>query len=283
MARAGTLWLVVWAVGCAPSLASVKVTAALGTQLSAFEGVFDLSATYCHYTDFAGTAPEAAPDPLCVALDRDLENWHAVNRALVGYATALAAMADDAKDRDERDSIATALGATAQLGRPFSDAIDANIISGVSRGVATLISGIVGVYRRERLGATIRDSDEALQAIARGLGENIALLDRAEQNLITTLTDTMTSVRIGSSPAADRTGIAIALSSVAAELAVHRASLAGYKRAVDSFAKAHGDLRKKLNGLGDRKADLELLKIIAADVATITRSAKTAITRPPPP
>src|SRR6185436_1810656 len=94
--------------------------------------------------------------------------------------TALAAMADDAKDRDERDHIATALGATAALGQPFSDSIDANIIAGVSSGVATLISGIVGVYRRERLGATIRDSNEALQSVVRGLDENIALIDRAE-------------------------------------------------------------------------------------------------------
>jgi len=274
-----TLALAAWAVSgaCAPSLASVKTTAALGQQLSAFEGAFDLEGTYCHYTDAV-----SKPDPQCATLRTDAANWHAVNRALAGYAAALAAMADDSTDRNEQDSIATALGATAQLGSPWSNALNPNVTSGVSRGVATLISGIVGVYRRERLGKTIRDTNDALQAVARGLGENIVLLDRAEQIFLDEIADTITSVQIGNSPAADKHGITIALSSVATEVAAHRTYLATYKAAIDSFAKAHDHLRKKLSKLGDRQADIELLKLIASDVVTIAKSTKLAITPPAP-
>jgi hypothetical protein len=279
--RGQSWWIIAACVvvtGCVPSLAAVRTTAGLGVQLSAFEGAFDLSAMYCHYTDFVN-----APDPHCVGLEKDLPNWHAVNRALVGYATALSAMADDAGDRDQETHIATALGATVKLGEPFSTVIDANLTAGVSRGVSTLIHGILGVYRRERLGATIRDSDEALQAIARGVEANIRVLDRANENLIAMIGDTITSIQVGSSPAADRAGLTIVLSSVRTDLTAYRAYLASYKGAVAAFAKAHAHVRKKLSGLGDRKADLELLKLIAADVSAITKSVKTAITRPPPP
>jgi hypothetical protein len=279
--RRHTGWWIVAAcvavAGCVPSLAAVRTTAGLGMQLSAYEGAFDRTARYCHYTDFINT-----PDPQCVGLEKDLPNWHAVNRALVGYATALGAMADDASDRNQESHIATALGASVQLGEPFSGVIDASITSGVSRGVSTLIHGILGVYRRERLAATIRDSDEALQAIARGIEENTRLLDRANENLIAMIGDTMTSIQIGNSPAADRAGMTIALSLVRDELAAYRAHLATYRGAVVAFAKAHSHIRKKLNGLGDRKADLELLKLIAADVVAITKSVKTVINRPPP-
>jgi hypothetical protein len=263
--------------GCVPSLGAVRTTAGLGMQLSVYEGAFDLSATYCHYTDFVN-----APDPQCAGLEKDLPNWHAVNRALVGYATALAQMADDASDRNQESHFATALGATVKLGEPFSTVIDANVTTGVSRGVSTLIHGILGVYRRERLGGTIKDSDEALQAVARGIEENIRLLDRANENLIAMIGDTLTSIQIGSSPAADRAGLTIALSSVRNQLIGYRAQLASYKGAVAAFAKAHAHVRKKLSGLGDRKADLELLKLIAADVAVIARSVKTATTKPTP-
>ena len=263
---------------CAPSLASVRTTAGLGLALSPFEGAFDLAEAYCRYTDAVDQ-----PDQQCPNLRADAENWHAVNRALAGYAAALAAMADDSKDKNERDSIATALGAAAQLGKPWSDVLNANVTSGVSQGVSTLISGIVGVYRRERLGKTIRDSNEALQAVTLGIDENIRLLDRAVQNLLATITDTISSVQLSNSPAANKLGLTIALSSVATELAAHRRYLANYKATIDSFAKAHDRLRRKLSGLGDRKADLELLKLIATDVATIVKSAKTAITPPPPP
>lgn len=269
-----TAWLAL--AGCTPSLASVKTTAALGIQLSPFEGAFDLAGTYCSYTDVVGT-----PDPMCPSLRADAANWHAVNCAVVGYAAALAAMADDSTDRNEQASIATALGATAQLGKPWSDALNPNVTIGVSQGVSTLILGIVGVYRRERLGKTIRDTNAALQAVTRGIDENIALLDRADQNLQRTITDTISSVQISNSPAADKAGLTIALSSVAAEVAAHRAYLVNYKTAIDAFAKAHDDLRKKVQGLGDPKADLELLKLIATDVATIVNSAKTATTPPP--
>lgn len=215
-------------------------------------------------------------------MQADAANWHAVNRALVGYAAALAAMADDSRDRSEQDSIATALGAAAQLGKSWSDALNANVTSGVSRGVATLTSGIVGVYRRERLGKTIRDTNDALQAVSRGLDENIVLLDHADQNLLTTIADTKSSLQIGGSPAADKLGLTIALSSVATELAANRVYLASYKAAIRAFAKAHDEVCRKLSGLGDRKADLELLKLIASDVVTIVKSGQTAIASPPP-
>jgi hypothetical protein len=239
-------WLVavgVGAGGCVPSLTAVRTTAGMGMQLSAYEGAFDRTAQYCHYTDFVN-----APDPQCVGLEKDLPNWHAVNRALVGYATALGAMADDASDRSQESHIATALGATVKLGAPFSGVIDASITTGVSRGVE----------------------------------ENIRVLDRANENLIAMIGDTMSSIQIGNSPAADRAGMTIALSLVRDDLTAYRSYLAGYRGAVASFAKAHSHIRKKLKGLGDRKADLELLKLIAADVATITRSVKTVITKPPP-
>jgi hypothetical protein len=270
-----TAWLV--PAACAPSLTSVRTTAGLGLQLSAFESAFDLAGTYCHYTDLTG-----APDPRCAVLRTDAANWHAVNRALVGYAAALAAMADDSTDRSEQDSIATALGAAGQLTRPWSDVLNANVTTGVSRGVSTLISGIVGVYRRERLGATIRDSNDALQAVARGIDANVMLLDHADLNLLATINDTRSSVQIGGAPAADKLGLTIALSSVEAELVAHRVYLASYKTAIDSFAKAHDDLRRRLSGLGERKADLELLKLIASDVVTIVKSGQTALTLPPP-
>jgi len=219
---------------------------------------------------------------MCPSLRADAANWHAVNRAVVGYAAALAAMADDSTDRNEQASIATALGAAAQLGKPWSDALNPNVMIGVSQGVSTLILGIVGVYRRERLGKTIRDTNDALQAVTRGIDENIALLDRADQNLQRTITDTISSVQISNSPAADKAGLTIALSSVAAEVAAHRAYLVSYKTAIDAFAKAHDDLRKKVQGLGDPKADLELLTLIASDVATIVKSAEIATTPPAP-
>lgn len=268
------------AVACTPSLASVRATSGLGVKLSAFETAFDLAGTHCHYADLVG-----AVDPLCAALDADVESWHAVNRALVGYAAALGAMADDSTDRSQETNIATALGATAQVGKPWSDALGANVTSGVSTGVATLVSGIVGVYRRERLGQTIRSSDDALQAVAHGIDQNVLLLDRADQNLIATIKDTISSVRDGSSPAAVKQGLAMSLASVAAELAAHRIALASYQRAIDSFAKAHHDVREKVSGLGDPTADLELLKIIAADVVTIVKSVDTATTPlvPTPP
>jgi hypothetical protein len=262
---------------CAPSLASVRATATLGQQAAAFEGAFDLAAIHCRYTDRV-----RAPDPMCPQLQKDAANWHAVNRALVGYATALAAMADDSTDRNEQTEIATALGATAQLGQPWSAALNPNLTAGVSQGVATLISGIVGAYRRERLGKTIRASDDALQAVVRGLDENIALLDHADLNLLATIADTIASIQLGNSPAADQSGLTITLHAVEAELTAHRTALASYKIAVDVFAKAHAQLRKKLSGLGDRTADLELLKLIASDAATIARSVKAAITPPAP-
>jgi hypothetical protein len=268
----------VLSAACAPSLASVRTTSGLGQKLSEFENAFDLAGAYCHYTDQV-----SAPDAKCPDLQADVENWHAVNRALVGYAAALGAMADDSKDLNEQDNIATALGATAKLGTSWSNALNANVTAGVSRGVSTLISGIVGVYRRERLGATIRDSNDALQAVAHGIGENIRLLDRADQNLIATIKDTISSVQLGNSNAADKLGLTIALSSVATELAAHRAALASYKRAIEVFAKAHHDVREKLSGLGDAKADLELLKLIAVDVATIVKSVDTATTQPVTP
>ena len=270
-----TAWLL--ANACAPTFTSVRTTAGLGLQLSAYESAFDLAGTYCKYTDDA-----SAPDLKCASLHADAENWHAVNRALAGYAAALAAMADDSTDKNEQDSIATALGAAAQLGKPWSDALNANVTTGVSQGVSTLISGIVGVYRRERLGKTIRDSNDALQAVARGLDENILLLDRANVNLLATITDTIASVQIGNSPRADKAGLTIALSSVTTELAAYRIQLASYKAAIDAFAKAHDDLRKKVSGLGDPKADIELLKLITSDVVTIVKSARTALTAPAP-
>jgi hypothetical protein len=273
------LALAAWLVpaACAPSLGSVRTTAGLGLKLGAFEGAFDLAGTYCRYTDRV-----SAPDPKCPSLRTDADNWHAVNRALVGYAAALAAMADDSTDKNEQASIATALGAAAQLKTSWSDVLAPNVTSGVSQGVSTLISGIVGVYRRERLGVTIRSSNDALQAVARGIAENVALLDRADRNLLATIDGTISSVQIGNSPAADKLGLTIALSSVATELTAHRLHLASYKAAIDSFAKAHDHLRKKLSGLGDPKADIELLKLIATDVATIVNSARTVMTPPAP-
>jgi len=275
----GGLVVMAWlgSAACAPSLASVRTTATLGQQAAAFEGVFDLAAIHCRYMDDA-----RAPDPMCPQLQKDTANWHAVNRALVGYAAALAAMADDSTDRNEQTDIATALGATAQLGQPWSAALNPNLTAGVSQGVATLISGIVGVYRRERLGETIRASNDALQAVVRGIDENIALLDRADLNLLATIADTITSIQLGNSPKADRDGLTIALHAVEVEVTAHRAALASYKIAVDVFAKAHAQLRKKLSGLGDRTADLELLKLIATDAATIAKSVRTAITPPAP-
>jgi len=210
-------------------------------------------------------------------LQADLQNWHAVNRALVGYAAALHAMANDSADVNQQNNIATALGATAKLGPSWSSALDANVTTGVSRGVSTLISGIVGVYRRERLAGTIRDSDDALAAVAHGLDDNIVLLDRAERNIAATIGETIKSIQAGNTPAADKVGLATALSSVQTALAAHRMQLAGYRVAVAAFAKAHADLRKGLSGLGDRKADLELGKLIAIDVSEIVKSGATAL------
>ncbi|HET9621245.1 MAG TPA: hypothetical protein VFP84_07760 [Kofleriaceae bacterium] len=258
---------------CAPSLNAVKSTAGLGTQLASFESTFDVAATYCRFADLGGT-----PDPQCQQLQADAANWHAVNRALVGYAAALSAMADDSKDQNQQTTIATALGASAQIGKAWSNVLNANVTSGISQGVATLISGITGVYRRERLAVVIKASADAVAAVARGIDDNIALLDRAAQNLTATLGDTLTSIQLGSAPAADRLGLAFALASVKIELASHRAALASYKAAVDAFAKAHATLRNGLNGLGERKADLELSQLIATDVVQIVQSTQTALT-----
>jgi hypothetical protein len=261
---------------CPPSLGAVRATAGIGMQLSSYDGAFDQAVTYCHFSDLAG-----APDPQCALLQADSENWHAVNRALVGYATALNAMADDAKDQSEQDGIATVLASTATIIKPWSSALNANVTSGVSHGVSTLIAGILGVYRRERLGKTIKDSAEALEAVARGLDQNIALLDHATANLLATVNDTVSSIQAGTSPKADQFGLALTLRAVQAELAAHRATLAGYKATVDAFAKAHSDVKNKLSGLGDRTADLELLKLIAADVSAIVKDSRTAMTPVP--
>ncbi|HEY0189941.1 MAG TPA: hypothetical protein VGC42_02390, partial [Kofleriaceae bacterium] len=138
------------------------------------------------------------------------------------------------------------------------------------------------VYRRERLSRTIRDSAAAVQAIAAGLDQNIDLLDHAAQNLANVITDTLTSVQAGrTSPAADRLGLQIALAAMQLELAKHRQTLAAYKATIDSFAKAHTNLKNGLAGLGDRQADLELLKLIASDVSQIVKSTRTALTPVP--
>jgi hypothetical protein len=260
---------------CAPSLGAVKTTAGLGTGLSQYESAFDLAATYCRLADF-----DATPDPLCAQLAADAPNWHQVNRALVGYAAALAAMADDSKDQTQQTSIATALGASAQIGKAWSDALNANVTSGISQGVSTLIAGITGVYRRERLASTIKASADALAAVARGIDDNIALLDRAAANVATTVTDTVASIQLGSSPRAERIGLAMALSSVSVALTAHRATLTAYKAAVDAFVKAHKTLRDGLGGLGTKQADLELSKLIANDVKQIVQSAQQAMTTP---
>jgi hypothetical protein len=260
---------------CAPSLASVKSTAGLGTGLSQYESAFDLAATYCQFA-----ALDDTPDPLCAQLAADAPNWHQVNRALVGYAAALAAMADDSKDQTQQTTIATALGASAQIGKSWSDALNANVTAGVSQGVATLIAGITGVYRRERLAGTIKASADALAAVARGIDDNVTLLDRAAANLAATLTDTLTSIQLGKSSRADRLGLSYALSSVQIELTAHRATLTAYKAAVDAFAKAHKTLRDGLGGLGNKEADLEMSKLIASDVKQIVQSSQQAMTTP---
>ncbi len=262
--------------GCAPSLSSVKATAALGTSLGTYQTAFDPAAVYCHYAEVD------APDPQCKNLTADAANWHAVNTVLVAYASALAAMAEDAKDASQQTNIATMLGAGAKLGDAWSAALTANLSAGVSSGVATLSAGITGVYRRERLSRTIRDSAAAVQAIAAGLDQNIDLLDHAAQNLANVITDTLTSVQAGrTSPAADRLGLQIALAAMQLELAKHRQTLAAYKATIDSFAKAHTNLKNGLAGLGDRQADLELLKLIASDVSQIVKSTRTALTPVP--
>jgi hypothetical protein len=278
--RAWLRWLAVAmataVAACAPSLSSVKATAGLGTSLSQYESAFDVAATYCRFADLGGT-----PDPQCAQLATDAANWHQVNRALVGYAAALSAMADDSKDQNHQTTIATALGASAQIGKSWSDALNANVTSGVSQGVATLIAGITGVYRRERLARTIKASVEAVTAVARGIDDNITLLDHAAANLATLLGDTLTSIQLGNSPAADRLGLAFSLSSVQIELAAHRTVLTNYKAAVDAFAKAHKTLCDGLGGLGNKEADLEMSKLIANDVKQIVQNARTAITSTP--
>jgi hypothetical protein len=270
------VWLAVAMCGafaaCVPSLNAVKSTASLGTQLASFESTFDAAATYCGFANLGST-----PDPQCQQLQADAANWHAVNRALVGYAAALSAMADDSKDQNQQTTIATALGASAQIGKSWSNVLNANVTSGISQGVATLIAGITGGYRRERLATTIAASASAVAAVARGIDDNIALLDRAAQNLTATLGDTLTSIQLGSAPAADRLGLTFALASVKLELAGHRSALASYKAAVDAFAKAHASLRKGLHGLGERQADLELSRLIATDVVQNVQSTETAL------
>ena len=61
-------------------------------------------------------------------------------------------MADDSKDKSEKDDISTALGAASKINASWSAALNTNITSGVSQGVASLISGIVGIYRQEEAG-----------------------------------------------------------------------------------------------------------------------------------
>lgn len=264
--------------GCAPSLASVKTTAGIGSRLTEFETAFDVGPIYCR----ASSAVGQPPDPNCANLQSDLANWHAVNHALVGYAAALAAMADDSKDKSEKDDITTALGSVAKLSPSWSGALSATTTGGVSLGVSSLISGIVGVYRRERLAKTIRASNDALAAVVKGIDENIALLDRADQNILTTIDGTLSSIAVSSSPAPDKQGLALTLTAFAAEVTRHRTQLASYKTAADAFAKAHDELAKHLKGLGERKADEELLKLIATDVVNIAKGVDTALTAPSP-
>ena len=75
------------------------------------------------------------------------------------------------------------------------------------------------------------------------------------------------------------------LSLTAANVRAQHLQLASYKKAADAFAKAHDDITKKLEHLGDRASDFELLEIIAIDVASIakkgTSTAMTLPRRPP--
>jgi hypothetical protein len=262
---------------CVPSLDAVRTTAKLGSELATYQDAFDVAITFCHVADASPT-----PDPNCAKLDADRRNWHAVNDVLVGYAAALTAMADDSKDKSEKDDIATALAAVAKVEPAWSDALSSNVTSGVSSSSAALISGIVGVYRRERLGQTIRDSNTAVQRLAHAIDANIAVLDAAEQNALGQLDGTRTSIDAEPDlPRAEKLGHSQTLVSVAATIVAHRVVLGRYKQAVDAFAKAHADVFDHLSGLGDRKADLEILKLIASDLVTIAGGVKTAATPVP--
>jgi hypothetical protein len=257
---------------CAPSLVAVRATANIGTGLGAYEGAFDAGVTYCK----DGNVGSPTPDPACARLEKDLASWHAVNHTLVAYAAALLAMADDTKDKVEKDDITTALTAASLISPTWGTDVNGNVIAGGAQGVTSLLLGIEGVYRRERLASTIAASDAAVTAIVAALDKNIDVLDRAEKNVQQTVADTITAIQAGTSPAADKHGMTILLTAVVAEIAAHRGTLSNYKKTADSFATAHFEIKKKLHGLGDHKADLELLKVIALDIKDIVKNAELA-------
>lgn len=260
-------------IGCAPSLDSVRTTATIGSQLSTYDDVFDLGPDFCEAANVS-----KSPDSHCTDLRSDLQNWHAVNKALVGYAKALIAMADDSKDKNEKADISTALGSVGKVETDWKG-LDENFTTGVSQGLASIASGIIGVYRRERLAKAIKETNSSLKKVVEGLDANIDDLARADGNLLAIFADTTTSVTAGDSPAAVKSGLKVSLAAVAIQVAAHRARLVDYKKAADSFVKAHDDLATHLEKLGDKDGDVELLKLIATDVVSIAKAVNTASTR----
>src|SRR5262249_47576435 len=120
---------------------------------------------------------------------------------------------------------------------------------------------------------------DALQTLAGAINNNIDALDAAEANAMTQLDDTRKSIADEkTATAAEKLGHAQSLRAVAATIAAHRAVLGKYKQTVTGFAKAHADTAANLAKLGDRKGDLEMLKLIATDLVTIAGGIKTATT-----
>lgn len=250
------------------SFASVKQTASIGAKLAAYETAFDLAPTSCAA---GGSEPE-----VCDGLRADLRNWHKVNRALVGYAAALSAMADDSKDVSYKNDISALLGSASHLGG-WTSSINSNVQKGAGDGVDALVNVITGTYRRDKLKDAIRANNAHVQSIATAIEMNAKYFEAADANLLATIQATANAVT-GMDPFG--AGLRFSLRISATAIDNDKTAIIAYRKAVEAFAKAHDDLEKRIENVGDYKRDAEVLNEIAKDVATILGAAVTATTPP---
>ncbi|HEY4240778.1 MAG TPA: hypothetical protein VGM88_13240 [Kofleriaceae bacterium] len=261
------LWAALGCAACRPvSLGAVKATAGIGSSLGGFADAFDREVIYC----------QTEPSPACATLEKDVATWRVVNGVLVGYAAALSAMADDSSDKDQTQAVATAIAALGATDPTWKAALNDNVSAGVSDGTNKLIAGIIGVYRRERLSSTIEASAAPLDDVVEKLVREIGVMDQLDGVLLDRIAETRAAL---GAEHADKRAFEITLTLARADVAAHRARLGEYKAAALAFAKAHDVLRKGLKGLGDKKADLELLKQISNTVSAIAKD-KTLAEKP---
>jgi hypothetical protein len=271
-----TTAIAIWTLsGCGPSLESVKMTAGLGTQLSAHADAFDNLAGLCALAN-NGTSI----DSHCEDLFTDRQLLRPVTNAIVAYANALAAMADDSNEPDYTSNVSATLQAVAKL--PATSGLSAGVIKGTS-GIANAILRLsADGYRREHLGEAIRSTND----IWKDVRTKMDALTKADLSAMNSIKTMLLNNALALNNALSPSNVAMRFSELDAITAVEASmtKLQAYQKSIDDFVAAHDELNKKVDTLGDADTDKELLKEILNDVgpvvASIASSAASATSAP---